>query len=237
MVNQWLVSALSHLLPASCPLCDNSLDPGKYLCGPCQMALPQLPHPCRQCGLPLPADAPSDYPCGACQQDPPDFAHLIAACQYAPPITHLLTAYKFRQQLHHVRLFAHLIRTAVQSTAQSLPEVIIPVPLHPARQRQRGYNQALEIARLLSRWLNIPLARAALQRRRATAPQSDLDAAARVNNVRGAFVLRRSLPYRHVAVLDDIVTTGNTVNEIARVLKNSGVQQVDVWSIARVADS
>lgn len=236
MVNQWLISTLPRLLPASCPLCDNTLVPGEYLCGLCHLALPPLTHACHQCGLPLPADVSFDYACGTCQQNPPDFDRLIAACYYVPPITHLISAYKFRQQLHYARLFAHLISSAVRASQPCSPEVIIPVPLHPTRQRLRGYNQAQEIARLLSGWLNIPLAGAALQRQRATAPQSDLDAAARISNVRGAFVLRQALPYRHIALLDDVVTTGNTANEIARVLKKSGVQQVDVWSIARVAD-
>ncbi len=237
MVNQWLISVLSGLLPASCPLCDHPLYPNEYLCEHCLLALPQLRHACGHCGLPIPAETPSGYPCGACQQHPPNFDRLLAASYYAPPISHLITAYKFQQQLHHARLFAHLLHRTVLATAVNLPEVVIPVPLHAARQRQRGYNQALEIARILSRWLHIPLDRTALQRCRATAPQSDLDAMSRASNVRGAFNVSQVLNYRHVALLDDVVTTGNTVNEIARVLKKSGVRQVDVWSIARVADS
>ena len=236
MVNQWLVSTLSRLLPSCCPLCDIPLPPGEFLCDYCHAALPRLPQPCSNCGLPLLDAAPLASRCGSCQTNLPKFDHLIAACHYAPPITQLITTYKFHQQLYLARLFAHLLSTAVRSTPWELPEMIVPVPLHPARQRQRGYNQALEVARLVSRALAIPVARDSVQRIRTTAPQSDLNAAARIKNVRGAFALRSTLAYQHIVLLDDVVTTGNTVNEIARILKNSGVRQVDVWCIARATE-
>lgn len=237
MVNQWLLSALGQLLPSSCPLCDVPLPIGEHLCKSCHNALPLLDRPCPQCGLVLPVEAPSEQCCGSCQTDPPDFDRLIATSQYAPPMSQLIMGFKFHRQLQYARLFAQLLANAVQQSGHGLPEIILPVPLHASRQRQRGYNQALEIARLLSRWLDIPVARNVLQRIRATAAQSDLDAAARIENVRGAFKLRQALPYRHVALLDDVVTTGNTVNEITRVLKKSGVQRVDVWCIARVVEA
>ena len=236
MVNQCLLSALGRLLPSSCPLCDVTLGHGEYLCKSCHRALPLLVRPCPRCGLPLPASTSGELHCGSCQTNPPDFDRLIATSRYAPPMSHLIMAFKFHRQLQHARLFAHLLASAVRQAGHELPDIILPVPLHASRQRQRGYNQALEIARLLSGWLHIPVAVNVVQRTRATAPQSELDAAARIHNVRGAFDVRQALPYRHIALLDDVVTTGNTVNEISRVIKTSGVQRVDVWSIARVAE-
>ena len=114
------------------------------------------------------------------------------------------------------------------------PELLLPVPLHRTRLRQRGYNQALELAKPLARLLGVPLCRDLLQRQRGTAAQTELDAVARRRNVRGAFAVRAgvALP-THVAILDDVMTTGATLAECARVLKRAGVQRVDVWALAR----
>ena len=114
------------------------------------------------------------------------------------------------------------------------PELLLTVPLHRQRLRQRGYNQALELARPLARALAVPLRHDVLQRQRATDAQTELDAVARRRNVRGAFAVREGvvLP-AHVAVLDDVMTTGATLAECARVLKHAGVQRVDAWALAR----
>jgi ComF family protein len=114
------------------------------------------------------------------------------------------------------------------------PQVLLPVPLHRGRLLQRGYNQAREIARIWSADLDIPVDRRALTRSRATALQSGLSASQRGHNVRGAFAYSPSQAYRHVAVVDDIVTTGSTVDEITRVLHRQGVEFVEVWALARV---
>jgi ComF family protein len=115
-----------------------------------------------------------------------------------------------------------------------LPALILPVPLHRARLRRRGYNQALELARPLGRALDVPVRHDLLLRPRATVAQSELDAPARRRNVRGAFVLRpdASLP-EHVAILDDVMTTGTTLAECARVLRRAGVRRIDAWALAR----
>ena len=119
------------------------------------------------------------------------------------------------------------------------PEVILPVPLHNKRLRQRGYDQVLLLARALQRQLRgitLPLDSHLLQRVRHSPAQQQLDASARQKNVRRAFALRGSRVFKHVAVLDDVVTTGATVSEITRLLKNSAVERVDVWSIARTPE-
>ena len=115
-----------------------------------------------------------------------------------------------------------------------LPDLLLSVPLHRRRLRQRGYNQALELARPLAQALHVPLRHDRLQRRRHTGAQTELDAVSRRRNVRGAFAVREgvALP-AHVAILDDVMTTGATLAECARVLRRAGVARVDVWALAR----
>lgn len=233
MVNQWLSSALIWLYPAHCTCCDSPVKGGRTLCPACAAALPRIANPCHRCGLPLPADAGHLTLCGECLSGAPAFDLLIAATRYASPLTALISAYKFQRQLHYCRTFAGLLHITLRNRMQPLPQAILPVPLHPARLRQRGYNQALEIARLLGKELSLPVDGKSLIRHRATAAQSDLDAHARATNVRGAFAIAKPLHYEHVAILDDVVTTGNTVNEIAKLLKKNGVKRVEVWCVAR----
>ncbi len=114
-----------------------------------------------------------------------------------------------------------------------MPEVLVPVPLHRARLAERGYNQALEIARVLSRGLGLPVDHGCCERILATLPQAGLDEGARRRNIRGAFSARRPLSWRHLAILDDVVTTGNTVEELARVLRRAGAARIEVWAVAR----
>jgi ComF family protein len=113
------------------------------------------------------------------------------------------------------------------------PEVLLPVPLHPARLRERGFNQALELARPLARRFDRPLLIDAVRRIRATPPQTGTDRGARRRNIRNAFALHRPLPWRHVAIVDDVMTTGSTVAELARLLRRNGVERVQVWVAAR----
>ena len=122
---------------------------------------------------------------------------------------------------------------AVKQAGWPLPERLLPVPLHPARLRQRGYNQSLELARPLSRQLDIALDRSCFQRILNTPPQADLPRRQRLHNLRGAFRLSPPPEARHVALVDDVVTTGSTVNELARLLLRAGVQRIDVWAVAR----
>ena len=236
MVNKWIFNALSWILPPRCYGCDaTALSAVLPLCPECLQALPRIQPACINCGLPIPLDAPMGNRCGKCLQHPPAFDRLIAATQYAAPLPAMIAAYKFNQQLHYARLFAGLIRLAVEHPANARPDIILPVPLHPIRQRQRSYNQALEITRILAQDMNIPLRHNVVIRQRHTAAQSNLDLSERNKNIRGAFRVTQQVHYSHIALLDDVVTTSNTVNEIARVLKQAGAKQVSVWCIARVS--
>ena len=217
------------LLPLRCLLCDASGANGIDLCAECTTELPRNPSCCARCALPLAVPAAL---CGQCQRKPPPWDAAWAPFRYAWPLDRLESRYKFGRDLAAGRVLGTLWQR--QPLALALPELILPIPLHNGRLRQRGYNQALELARPLARAFDVPLQHDLLQRIRATPAQTELDAATRRRNVRGAFALRRgaSLP-AHVAVLDDVMTTGATLAECARVLKRAGVLRVDVWALAR----
>jgi len=174
--------------------------------------------------------------CGACQRHPPPFDRCIAPLRYAGVVPYLITGLKFRARLVQGRLLGALLAAGVAAardmSGETLPNCIIPVPLHPTRLRERGFNQAWEIARGPARHLGLPIDNAGCVRTRATVPQTELKAKARQRNPRGAFAVVGQVP-ECVALVDDVVTTGATVGELARVLKQAGVQRVEVWAAAR----
>lgn len=183
-----------------------------------------------RCAIPLPEPATE---CGRCLRRPPDFDAALAPLIYGFPVDRLLPRFKFHGDLAAGRLLAATLLSAASAAPGARPATLIPVPLHRTRLRERGYNQALELARPIARQLGIPLAPDALERVRPTRAQSELGALDRRRNVRGAFVVRgRTLP-DHVALVDDVMTTGATLSECARVLKRAGVARVDVWVVAR----
>lgn len=217
------------LLAPRCLVCAEPGHGGLDLCVECCMALPWNLDACRQCGLPLQGDASH---CGACQLSPPPYTLTQSALHYAFPVDRLLPRFKFHGDLAAGTVLATLMHWALDPS--QFPQLLIPVPLHRSRLRQRGYDQALELAKALARECRLPLCRDRLVRRRATQAQTELGADARQLNVRGAFSLRPgvALP-AHVALVDDVMTTGATVGECALVLREAGVARVDVWTVAR----
>jgi len=159
----------------------------------------------------------------------------ISPLDYRFPVDRLILALKFKSDMVAGQLLGQLLADSLLEVVDDLPQALVPMPLHPARLRQRGFNQAGEIASWVGRRLALPLLEAALLRSRAGPPQSTLGAAARRANVRGAFtVSERGGPLpRHVALLDDVLTTGATAGEAARALLAGGAQQVTVWTVAR----
>ena len=232
------------LLAPRCLACGEAGHGDLDLCVTCQAQLPWNQHACRQCGIALAqpseqaavhADSPGHSPpvrCGACLIDPPPFMHAFCPLQYRFPIDRLLPRFKFHGDLAAGELLATLMQWPVDP--YDLPGALVPVPLHRSRLRSRGYDQALELSRALARGLRLPLRANALRRRRATHAQTELGAIERKHNVRGAFWLQPGavLP-AHVALVDDVMTTGATLAECARVLLAAGVQRVDAWAIAR----
>jgi len=149
---------------------------------------------------------------------------------------HLLLQLKFHQKLHLATLLGGLLADGVEGREAPLPECLLPVPLHSRRLSERGYNQAQELARVLSSRLNIPLEISLCTRQRETTPQTALDGKERRRNLRGAFTVRKGALPRHIAIIDDVVTTGTTVSELARTLRRYGVERVEVWACARVGN-
>ena len=217
------------LLPWRCLVCTEPGSGDLDLCPACRRDLPWNHAACARCGLPLPRPAPR---CGRCLASRPAQASTQAVFCYAPPLDRLLPRLKFHGDLAAGRLLAGLLAEGLAGAAR--PAALLPIPLHRSRLRQRGYDQALELARPLARSLALPLLADALQRGRATAPQSELDARARRGNVRGAFRLAPGIALpAHVALFDDVMTTGATLAEAARLLRRAGVARVDLWVAAR----
>ena len=228
----WLRNDAARLLwPSRCLLCGERGDDALDLCPACVHGLPWNQWACPHCAMPLPG--PPAVACGTCLQRPPPLTRVHAACVYAAPLDRLLPRFKFHHDLAAGRLLAQLMADACAS--QPRPDALVPVPLHRARLRQRGYDQALELARPLAGALQLPLHDHLLMRARATAPQSELDARARRRNLRDAFVVRgpRTLP-AHVTLIDDVMTTGATLHAAAKALRRAGVARVDAWVCARV---
>ncbi len=231
-VDGWGARIGRLLYPARCPICREVADEASGLCAACAARLPWLRAACDRCGLPLADTHPARRVCGDCLQRAPPLQFVQASFLYGFPLDRLLPRFKFHRDLACGRLLSQWMLPAC--VAAPRPHALLPVPLHATRLRERGYDQALELARPLARALDLPL-RADLVRMRATAAQSSLDAGARRRNLRGAFVVdaRRPLP-EHVALVDDVMTTGATLHAAARALHRAGVARVDAWVCARV---
>jgi ComF family protein len=234
MFNQWIDCAQSWLYPNRCILCGARGDDGLDLCAACRVELPYNHTACPRCGLPLPGDLPT-LMCGHCLRHPPRYARTLTLCRYSNPADHLIKQLKFQGKLAHARLLGELLAAQLATRIEQPPQRIIPVPLHRTRLRERGFNQSVELARPIAARFGIPIDVTSCVRVRATPAQSTLPAAERKANVRNAFKVRRSIPVRHVAILDDVITTGHTVNELAQALRRAGVPVVEVWAVARVA--
>jgi ComF family protein len=224
------------LWPPRCLLCREPGADGRDLCAACAARLPWNRAACPRCALPLAAgEAPprAQAPaCGACMQRPPLLDAVRATFIYDFPVDRLLPRLKFHGDLAAGSLLAGAMAAACSDMPR--PDALLPLPLARARLRRRGFDQALELARPLARRLGIPLLDGALVRRRDTAPQSTLAAAARRRNLRGAFAVPAGarLP-PHVALVDDVMTTGATLHAAARALRRAGVIRIDAWVCAR----
>jgi ComF family protein len=226
-------SLVSTVFPPTCVLCGAPGDQGRDLCAGCAADLPRNLSACMRCALPFEICMPAQTLCGRCQKREPPFERCIAAFRYESAIPRLIVGAKFSRHFNVIRLLGQCLAETVREQGERLPEVLIPVPLHATRLRQRGYNQALEIARAVGRELRLPLDIRCCARIMATPPQTGLGEGARRRNIRGAFAVTAPLTASHLAILDDVVTTGTTVAELSRVLHRAGASRVDVWAVAR----
>ena len=215
----------------SCVLCDAVSDTALSLCTPCQQDLPWIVHHCHYCGLPL--ENRQSRACVNCEITKPIVDHTICALHYSSPVDYLIKRMKFGKQLSHAKVLGVLLSQHLSQVDFDRVDAILPVPLHNSRLRSRGFNQSLELAREIKQKHHLPLLKG-IKRVKNTAAQTLVKGDDRVANVKGAFSVSLKEPFpEHVAIIDDVVTTGATTNELAAQLKQSGVRKVSVWSIAR----
>ncbi len=174
--------------------------------------------------------------CGQCLRKPPPYHRALATFNYCAPVNHIVHGLKFGQRLYYGRFLGDaLAKTVAQAEKLIVPDLLIPVPLHRKRMNERGYNQAYEIARPVARRLGCPIATGLVVRSGETKEQSQLNALQRRRNLKNVFTVVSSVKGLHVAIIDDVMTTGATVAELARVLISAGVRRIDVWLAARAA--
>jgi len=217
---------LEHLLPAQpCLLCGAWSRDGTW-CKACAAALPHLPEArCPACALPTPEGAV----CGRCLKKRPQFDRTVAVFGYGFPLDKLVQALKFNEQL----AIANCLADALAERITVRPDCIVPMPLHSARLKQRGHNQSLELARRVAFRLNAPLLAHACRRVRDTPPQSALTWKERGKNMRKAFLCTEDFTGKHVAVVDDVMTSGASLNALALALRRAGAREISAWVVAR----
>lgn len=210
-----------------CALC-GATSPGRFLCAGCSNDLPHHSEPaCPVCALP----SLDSHTCGGCLRQAPAFDRTLAAFSYGFPIDRLLHAFKYSGNLDVANVLAEPLARLADPLPR--PDLLLPMPLHAARLKERGFNQALEIARPISRWLGIQLVADACERTRDTPTQAGLKWKERRRNVRGAFACKLDVAGKKVAVLDDVMTTGATLDELSRMLRGRGATEVSAWVVAR----
>ncbi|MFJ4344543.1 ComF family protein [Pseudomonas sp. NPDC089401] len=221
----------------TCLLCDEAAGQPRPICSACELTLPWLHQHCLRCALPL---AMAGLVCGQCSRRPPAFEQVIAPWHYGFPLDTLISRFKHNSQWPLGRLLAEMLSLDLgHRFAEGLPRpaLLLPVPLARRRLRERGFNQAGMLARWLAKGLGIACHEGLLLRTRETPAQQTLDARARRRNLRQAFRVldNDALQGRHVALVDDVVTTGATAQAIAKVLRQAGASRVDVYCLARTA--
>jgi ComF family protein len=228
--NIWLKFNQS-IFPQTCIMCA-AWQGGAY--GICDGCLADMPWhncaQCPQCGLP----AYDNQLCGHCINSPPDFDATRALFRYAFPIQQMLQRYKYGELLALGASFGHLLANHMAANLLAeMPDLIIPMPLHPKRLQERGFNQSLEVARIVSEKLNVKLDHSVCERIKLSPPQASLPLKERVKNMKGAFNCNRPLHGQSIVVIDDVMTTGASLNSLAKALKKAGARRVECWVIAR----
>ncbi len=225
------------LLPPACPLCGERFGEGEgpFFCSVCLAGFTPARSPrCPHCALPYPAEGVPDHPCEDCTREPPPFRWVRALGLYEGHLREAVHRFKYRGDMDFDRPLGRLLALTLASDLRDFaPQLILPVPLHRDRLAGRTYNQALLLARVLGRALEIPVPSSLLLRHRSTPSQQGLDATERQRNLRGAFGLGRSLEGERVLLLDDVMTTGATARECARVLLAGGASEVAVAVLGR----
>ena len=242
-----LVDRLVALIaPWRCVLCGERAQ-GMDLCIDCLNDLPWLGPACARCAQPL-QDPAGSLICGACagsagnigqRAGRGDIDSTLAALAYDFPVGYLIAGLKYRRREYLARVLGELLAIRLFEAAADgqllMPDVLVPVPLHTWREFRRGYNQAALLARAVGRELHLPVSTGLVRRVRNTPPQTGLSRSRRQRNLRGAFRARRLVDAPRIALIDDVLTTGATVREVAHTLRRAGAQSISVWCIARAS--
>jgi len=233
----------SQFLPGQCCLCQKVSDIKTSLCDTCRLELLLNDCHCRCCATPLnsieefESELSTTLLCGSCQKQKPYFDHVFSPFLFQKQIVKLIHQYKYHAKLYLARTLSNIFvqQYHINRSNYSLPEVIIPVPLHIKRLKHRGFNQSKELATYLSKQMGIKIRDDIVTRNKLTHTQQGLSLAERKKNLKNAFSLinKHSFNNQHIVLVDDVMTTGNTANEVAKLVKHAGARRVDVWTIAR----
>ncbi len=223
------------LLPATCTLCDSKTDTGIDICRACFDQLPHNHYCCTTCALPLPQALPAPtekaLQCGSCLANTSLFSEACIPFLYRPPADFMVHQLKFAGERKFARVMGELLAQAAVPAMR--PDLLVPVPVHSDRYLERGFNQASTLAAVIGKRLSLPVDDTLAQRTVARQPQAELNARDRRINMRGVFKTSRSCNTKHIAIIDDVLTTGATCEALAKVLKKSGCQKISIWAFAR----
>ena len=256
LVASFFGSLFGRLFPARCIVCQRAVEQEKLshgkaghgivghekavprssdICAACLDDMPRNDHYCPRCAVPLASDYSNEVLCGRCIRQPPAFDYSYSLFRYEGTIVSLIHQLKFSQKIGHAHSLGTLLAEGSNEYVKKngMPDALLPVPLHRRRLRQRGFNQSSELVRSLASLWSRPIMFDEVERGRKTESQTGLNARQREKNIRGAFTMVSEIAHEHVLIIDDVVTTGSTVNELANLLKKAGVKRVGVLSVAR----
>ena len=242
-----LLRLFDHLWPGACCICAHNAFAGKDLCNNCRSHFPYLdlqaaPYSaasrfmtlCIACGLPQAAGVNH---CNSCANQSSPYAHLVIPFRYAHPIDRLVLMLKYGGQLSYGRVLGNLLADEVERTSAPIPDALLPMPMHQSRYRERGFNQAHEIASWCGLRLSIQICGSWANRHVDTPALAGLNKASRELEIRGAFNADAAVEGKHIAIVDDVLTTGASSTELARELYDTGAQSVSLWVVARTASA
>lgn len=224
-----LSQAINWLAPYKCFGCNTPLSNTNTFCDACYLELPFQSNACIQCGQAL---AVNHEQCGHCMIKPPFYDQCFCPFEYQTPIKELICALKYNDKAEYAKTIGQLLSREVTQNEEALPDIIIPVPTHISKLRSRGFNQSALIAQQVSKELNIPLINDFVVKIKATPPQAKQSLINRQKSLNDCFKIKKNHSAQSVAIIDDVVTTGSTVNEISKVLKKNGVDYIQVWGVA-----
>ena len=232
-----LEAAVSLLYPPVCTICGENVRAGEYLCNRCEAKVVRIVAPfCQKCSEPFEGAITSEFTCANCAHRTINFDAAVSAYRGRGIVREIIHEFKYGRRIHLRHLVAHWLQAALDDDRihGNRFDIIVPVPLHPARLRERGFNQASSLAALLSAQTSIP-SKPLLERIRYTPTQTTLDRSERMENLHNAFRLRKNADVRGLRMLliDDVLTTGSTLSECARVLKRAGARSVHAATAAR----